>query len=97
MHRLLQGGELAGAALVYRVSRDWDYVAAWGDELRHRQKRVMNVMAYQLVSAAIVEHVTVIDIGTSSVRGVPDDGLVQFKRNIGGATGLRLNFRLSLA
>ena len=97
MHRLMQDGELAGAALVYRVSRDWDYVAAWGDNLRHRHNRVMNVMAYQLVCAAIVQRVTVIDIGTSSVRGVPDDGLVQFKRNIGGATGLRLNFRLSLA
>jgi Acetyltransferase (GNAT) domain len=97
MHRLMQGCELAGAALVYRVRRDWDYVAAWGDDLQHRQNRVMNVMAYQLVRAAIVQRVTVIDIGTSSVRGVPDDGLVQFKRNIGGATGLRLNFRLSLA
>jgi len=53
MHQLMLGGELAGAALVYRVSRDWDYVAAWGDDLRHRQKRVMNVMAYQLVRAAM--------------------------------------------
>jgi hypothetical protein len=97
MYRLMQGGELAGAALVYRVSRDWDYVAAWGDELRHRQKRVMNVMVYQLVSAAIDQRVSIIDTGTSSVNGVSDDGLVRFKRNIGGATGLRLNFRLSLA
>ena len=97
MHRLIRGGELAGAALVYRVKRDWDYVAAWGDDLRHRHDRVMNVMAYQLVRAAIGQRVSVIDIGTSSVSGVPDDGLVQFKRNIGGATGLRLNFRLSLA
>src|SRR5258708_9718966 len=55
MHRLMQGGELAGAALVYRVSRDWDYVAAWGDDLRYRQNKVMNLMAYQLVRTAIVQ------------------------------------------
>ena len=97
MHRLIQGGDLAGAALVYRVRRDWDCVAAWGDNLRHRQNRVMNVMAYQLVCEAIVQRVSIIDTGISSVSGVPDDGLVQFKRNIGGTTGLRLNFLLSLA
>ena len=56
----------------------------------------MNVMAYHLVSAAIAQRVSVIDIGISSVDGVPDDGLIQFKRNIGGVTGLRLNLRLPL-
>jgi hypothetical protein len=29
MHRLMHGAELAGAALVYRVASDWDYVVAW--------------------------------------------------------------------
>jgi hypothetical protein len=96
MHRLMLGSELAGAALVYRLRKDWDYVAAWGDDLRHRQDRVMNVMAYQLVRAAIAQGVSLIDTGTASVRGVPDGGLIQFKQNIGGTTGLRLNFHLSV-
>jgi hypothetical protein len=97
MFRLLQGDQLAGAALVYRVMRDRDYVVAWGDDTRYRRSGVMNVMAYQLVRAAIAQRVGVIDLGISSVDGVPDDGLIQFKRNIGAATGLRLNFRLPLA
>jgi hypothetical protein len=96
MHRLMQGGELAGAALVYRVARDWDYVVAWGDDLRYRTHRVINIMAYHLMCAAIAQRVTVIDLGISSVGGVPDDGLIQFKRNINAATGLRINFRLPL-
>jgi hypothetical protein len=96
MHRLTHDGELAGAALVYRVADDWDYIAAWGDDLRHRNSRVMNLMAYYLVCAAIVQRVKVLDIGISSVDGVPDDGLVQFKRSIGATTGLRLDFRLAL-
>jgi len=96
MYRLMQGSDLAGAALVYRIGREWDYVVAWGDDPCHRRKKVMNILAYQLVSTAIAEGVAVIDLGISSVNGVPDDGLVLFKRNIGAATGLRLNFRLLL-
>jgi hypothetical protein len=96
MRRLTHEGELAGAALVYRVADDWDYIAAWGDDLRHRTSRVMNLMAYHLVCTAIAERVSVLDIGISSVDGVPDDGLVQFKRSIGATTGLRLDFRLML-
>jgi len=38
----------------------------------------------------------VLDIGISSVNGVPDDGLIHFKRSIDGVTGLRTNFRLPL-
>ena len=97
MRRLTHHGELAGAALVYRVADDWDYIAAWGDDLRHRNSRVMNLMAYYLVCTAIAQRVKVLDIGISSVDGVPDDGLVQFKRSIGATTGMRLNFRLSVA
>lgn len=94
MHRLKKAGETAGAALVYRVTPYWDYVVAWGDDLRHRHDKVMNVMAYWLMRSAIAAQVRIIDLGISSVNGVPDDGLVHFKRSIGGVTGLRHNLSL---
>ena len=97
MHRLLQGGDLAAAALVYRVAPDWDYVVAWGDDIAHRRMRVMNVIAYHLVAAAIPRGIRVIDLGISSVDGVPDGGLIQFKRNLGASVGLRINFRLPVS
>jgi hypothetical protein len=96
MHRLVHGAELAGAALVYRVRRDLDYVVAWGDDTRYRPDNAVNVIAYHLVGIAIGQGVGMIDLGISSVDGVPDDGLIQFKRNIGAVTGLRLDFRLPL-
>jgi len=97
MYRLTRGGELAGAALVYRIARDWDYVVAWGDDLRHRPYRVVNLIAAHLVGAAIDQRVSVVDAGVSSIAGVPDDGLIQFKRSVGATAGLRLYFVLSLA
>ena len=53
-------------------------------------------MAYELVRKAVADSVAIVDLGISSVGGIPDDGLIQFKRNIGGVTGLRINFRLAL-
>jgi hypothetical protein len=97
MYQLQQGGDLAAAALVYRVRPEWNYVVAWGDNPKYRPNKVMNILAYQLVKEAIDEGVAVIDLGISSVDGMPDDGLILFKRNIGAATGLRSNFRLLLA
>jgi hypothetical protein len=96
MHRAMRAGELAAAALVYRVGPDWDYVAAWGDDVRHRDGNVMNVMSYHLVREAISRRVAVLDLGISSVAGIADDGLIQFKRSVAGVTGLRIDFRLSL-
>lgn len=96
MHRLRRDGDLAGAALVYRIAPAWDYVVAWGDDLAHRGKRAVNLIAYHLVREAMAQRVGVIDLGISSVDGVPDDGLIHFKRGIGAATGLRLNFTLTL-
>jgi GNAT acetyltransferase-like protein len=96
MHRALRGGDLAAAALVYRVARDWDYLAAWGDDLRHRDSKVMNAMSFHLVCEAFARRIAVIDLGISSVDGVADDGLIQFKRSVGAVTGLRTDYLLSL-
>ena len=96
MYRLALGGELVAAALVYRVRPEWDCLIAWGDDLRHRDRQVMNVMAFHLIRTAVAEGVRLLDLGISSVDGVPDDGLIRFKRSIGATTGLRLDFRLSL-
>jgi hypothetical protein len=57
----------------------------------------MNLMVYHLVRLAIAQRVAVLDVGISSVDGVPDDNLIQFKRSVGAATGLRIDFRVFIA
>src|SRR5215216_6035201 len=96
MYRLTKDAGLAAAALVYRVGPAWDYIAAWGDDPAQRRNRAMNLLTYALVRTAIADRVRIIDLGISSVDGVPDDGLIQFKRSLGAATGLRLDLRLPL-
>jgi Acetyltransferase (GNAT) domain len=97
MYRVLSSGKTAAAALVYRVSPDWDYLVAWGDRLEYRHQRPMNFMAYSLSAVAISEGLAGLELGISSVEGRADAGLVKFKRRVGGVTGLRTNYRLPSA
>jgi Acetyltransferase (GNAT) domain len=79
------------AALVYRVFTNVHYVAAWGDAGHQLPYSPMNYLAHQVVEKTMEDGAHVVDLGISSVDGVVNDGLVQFKRNIGASTGLRLD------
>ena len=79
------------AALVYRVLPGVDYVAAWGDAGHQLPYSPMNLLAHQVVGEALEGGARVVDLGISSVDSVVNDGLVQFKRNVGASTGLRLD------
>jgi hypothetical protein len=56
----------------------------------------MNFMAHQIVAEALEDGAHVVDLGISSVDGVVNDGLVQFKRSIGASTALRLDLARDL-
>lgn len=82
---------VVAAALVYRMLPGVHYVAAWGDAGHQLPYSPINFMAHQVVKNAIEDGVHIVDLGISSVDGVVNDGLVQFKRNVGASTGLRLD------
>ena len=96
MYQLSTEGTLIAAALVYRVRSDCDYVVAWGDDRTRRDLAPINVLAYRLVEHAFAERVRLVDIGISSVDGIPDDGLIEFKRHILATSGLRLDLMREL-
>jgi len=79
------------AALVYRVLPHVHYVAAWGDAGHQLPYSPMNYLAHQVVSKALEEGAHVVDLGLSSLDGVVNEGLVQFKRNIGASTAVRMD------
>lgn len=83
------------SALLYRVLPSVELVLYWGDEHSLRFSP-MNTLAYCIVSQALSEGVKFVDLGLSSVNGVPDAGLIQFKQSVGAIPSLRLNLSLRL-
>ena len=84
------------SALVYRVLPGLYYVAAWGDAGHQLPHSPMNFMAQQVVGEALKDGARVVDLGISSLDAVVNEGLVQFKRNIGASTALRLDLARDL-
>jgi hypothetical protein len=82
---------IVAAALVYRVLPGVHYVAAWGDAGHDLAYSPMNYLAHQVVVDALKQGAHVVDLGLSSIDGVANEGLVQFKRNVGSTTGMRLD------
>jgi hypothetical protein len=88
---LEHAGRPCAAALTYRLLPARELVVYWGDADHALPRSPMNVLAHALVERALGEGVRSLDIGPSSIDGVPDQGLIQFKRSIGAREDLRLH------
>ncbi|HTI34463.1 MAG TPA: GNAT family N-acetyltransferase [Miltoncostaea sp.] len=87
---LEHAGVPCAAALTYRVMPARELVVYWGDAGHELPRSPMNVLAHALVARSLEEGVRSLDTGPSSIDGVPDQGLIQFKRSIGAREDLRL-------
>ena len=88
---LEHAGRPCAAALTYRVLPGRELVVYWGDADHELPRSPMNVLAHAMVARALGEGVRSLDIGPSSIAGVPDQGLIQFKRSVGARESLRLD------
>jgi hypothetical protein len=91
MFTLVYGARACAAALVYRVRPQRDLVVYWGDADHELPRSPMNVLVQQLIAREVSEGVLTLDVGISSVDGVPDQGLIQFKESVGARSSLRLD------
>ena len=96
MYLLRIEGRERAAALVYRVRRNVDHVVAWGDDKTRRDIAPIGTLAVHLIERAIRANVGVLDIGVSSADGIPDEGLIAFKRHSLARVDLRMDFSLAL-
>ncbi len=87
---LRHAGTPVASALLYRLRPDIELVEYWGDA-HDLQRSPMNRLAEEVCATAIDEGVRLVDLGISSVNGVPNDGLIQFKQSIGADAELRID------
>jgi hypothetical protein len=88
---LRHDGAPCAAALLYRVTPRRELVVYWGDAGHALPRSPMNMLALGLVETVMAEGALSLDLGLSSVAGVPDQGLIQFKRSVGARESLRLD------
>jgi hypothetical protein len=83
-------GATCAAALVYRIARGHDLVQYWGDANHSLPYSPMNLLVRDVVDHAVSTGASVLDLGISTTDGVPNPGLIQFKRSVGARSEVRL-------
>ena len=89
----LDGADVA-AAMVYPVTEGINQVIYWGDAPGYADCRAMNYFTYKVFEHYFDQGLKVLDIGPSSVEGIPNYGLCSFKENLGCTISLRHVFQL---
>jgi hypothetical protein len=88
---LRDGGAVVAAALLYRADPGREVVVRWGDHGHQLPHSPMYLLAERVVDLVGGEGAARLDLGISTDGGVPNPGLVQFKRAVGAAAELRLD------
>ena len=83
-------GEMLAGAIAMRANARTLYVHAWGERLGAEALSPVAGLAECAYGFAAARGIALLDLGTSSVGGVTDAGLVAFKRGLGAAASPKL-------
>ena len=85
-----QDGQLLAAAICVAVSTRVLYVYAWGEIAGAESLSPVCVLADDISNFARSQGFELLDLGTSSVEGIVNPGLVAFKGSLGASNSLKL-------
>ena len=88
-----QRSRIVAAGVCIAVSRTVLYVFYWGDAAGMESHSPIALLASHIYEFCQQKGFEVLDVGTSTVLGEPNYGLIKFKRNLGFSESLKLSFR----
>lgn len=89
-------GNVAAAAVCMAIRSDILYVFYWGDEPGYEQFSPVAYLAERIYSFAMENGFKILDVGTSTLQGIPNYGLINFKEALGFQPSLKLTFSKEL-
>ena len=87
---------VAAAAVCMAIRSDIFYVFYWGDEPGYEQFSPVAYLAERIYSYAMKNGFKILDVGTSTLQGIPNYGLINFKEALGFQPSLKLTFSKEL-
>ena len=85
-------GEYIASSLVYPVTKDIAQVIYWGDLPDYAYKRPTNFLSYELIKYFANKGYKHLDVGISTVEGIANYGLCDFKESIGCSRTSKLHY-----
>lgn len=83
---------MIAAAICLRLTSSILYVFYWGDAADTQQYSPLTLLASRIYDFCQRNGFTILDVGTSTVKSEPNDGLIRFKRGLGFSESLKPTF-----
>ena len=77
------------SAFIFNINLNNKHLIYWGDIPESSKTRSMNFLAYKLIEYYKSKSIHFLDLGPSSEKGVPNNGLSNFKESIGASVALK--------
>lgn len=85
-------GKLMSAAICFRIKPDVFYIWAWGDTGPSEYAPTI-MLASCIYDYCRDENIKILDAGISTEKGIPNEGLMLFKSNLGFKQSLKITMR----
>jgi hypothetical protein len=80
-------------ALTIQVNEEIEYVFYTADDVNHRKLSPVVLLHHGLATHCREKGIRMLDLGTSSIKGVVNSGVATFKRNLGATASLKSTFQ----
>lgn len=84
------------SALIHHLKDNLVRIVYWGNTPESEEARPINFLSYNLFKYYKEQGIEIVDIGTSTVHGVPNVGLCDFKESIGCSCSPKINWILEV-
>lgn len=88
--------QLVAAAICVKISQDVLYVLYWGDVAEYRGFSPVAGLCEFIVGWCRINQIRQLDLGGTSSDGIPNEGLIRFKRNLGAIESPKRKIRIQL-
>jgi hypothetical protein len=84
------------ASICLKISNDVFYVFYWADKTGYEAYSPVVFLANGIYNFAKGFNYKILDVGTSSLNGIPNQGLIKFKENLGFEISPKLTFKINI-
>jgi hypothetical protein len=92
VHRDVEKSDMVAAAVCIAITKSILYVLYWGDVADVESYSPVALLADGIYGHCQQRGIKWLDVGTSTVDGEPNHGLIRFKRNLGFSESMKLSF-----
>ena len=88
---------LIAAAICVAVNSAILYVFYWGEIAGVENLSPVTFLAQHVYNHCLEQQISLLDLGTSTINGIPDHGLIRYKKHLGCSETLKLTLRWTAA